>query len=171
MSSKFQVSIETAGGYWTAGWPDDLKEAQDLALQYKDKRTRIYDNVKGRYFDSNDNFWRSNKNGKPMRGEKTNAIVNIIPMQFTNLKTSDVTLGYHIYNNSDSVLWNKWTEIPSEDTDILKKILEDLSTEETPDQLMDIFVYILDYFASIKIGDNLYTFNQIESILADGLSA
>ena len=66
MSSKFQVSIETAGGYWTAGWPDDLKEAQDLALQYKDKRTRIYDNVKGRYFDSNDNFWRSNKNGKPM---------------------------------------------------------------------------------------------------------
>ena len=92
-------------------------------------------------------------------------------MQFKNLTTGDVTLGYHIYNNSHSVLWNKWDEIPNKEEDILKKILEDLSTEDTPDQLIDIFVYVVDYFADIKIGDNLFTFDQIEFIVGDGLAA
>lgn len=60
---RYSIEIELAGGSWTAGWRSTLKKARLLCKEYKSRRTRIYDKIKHRYFDSNDGFWRNTLTG------------------------------------------------------------------------------------------------------------
>ena len=50
--------------------------------------------------------------------------VYIMPTEFNDLTTQVKTLGFRIFNNTEHSYDNRWTEMPSNEIDIFKKVLE-----------------------------------------------
>lgn len=58
MNFRFQVTIELAGGTWTAGWANELEETLKILDEYKGYRSTIWDKVECTHLYSEDSIWR-----------------------------------------------------------------------------------------------------------------
>lgn len=90
--------------------------------------------------------------------------VSIQPTKFTNINNgveSDITYGVRVYDDYGNAYCNTWDSIPLDDMELLKKVVEDMTDDNT--------VAMLDFIVSdgkgLYIGSNWYEREEVASII------
>jgi len=81
----------------------------------------------------------------------------IEPTEFVNIRNGERSLGVRVYDNFDQTYDNTWDEIPKDDLDILRKLME--STDEKINVILDS-VRINE--KGISIGGTWYGWDEIK---------
>lgn len=85
----------------------------------------------------------------------------IEPTKFENVKTKAMSWGFRIYDDIQLTYIDTWDYIPNNDFDILKKIVDDIKTNE---DLHDIIMFSIQEKRDFIISGNRYNWNQVKDI-------
>jgi len=85
--------------------------------------------------------------------------ISIDPTEFKNVKTGDITFGVRVYDSYSNTYDNTWDSIPTDDKDIIKKVLE------CDNQLIkDIIDFGKQEQNGIDIDGNYYDWDEIKEL-------
>lgn len=78
--------------------------------------------------------------------------INIMPSEFKNVRTGEVTYGVRVYDDYDSSYDNTWESIPDDDLEVLRLVLE-----SEHDAIVTIMDFLNEHRCDLYIGGELYT--------------
>ena len=88
------------------------------------------------------------------------SLISIEPTEFVNVRSGQKTFGFRIYDDYSQLYDNTWEDIPSDDLDVLERVVNSDSSE-----IKTMIDFVKEHETRIEIGGNYYEFDEIKDIL------
>lgn len=90
--------------------------------------------------------------------------LTIVPCEFKNVRSGEVSYGYRLFDDYTSVYDNTWESIPDDDMEFLKELVQAVK-DSNNNEIMNALEFVVEWQNSITIGKTEYQFEEIKEIL------
>jgi len=88
--------------------------------------------------------------------------LTIEPTEFLNVRSGTKTAGVRVYDDYDQAYLNTWDEIPDDDMEVLKRVIEFGASD-----IEDMFDHVRVNKKGVYVGGNWYEWDEIKDLFID----
>ena len=90
----------------------------------------------------------------------------IIPSEFKNVRTGEISYGYRLFDEYVIDFEDKWETIPEEDLEFLREVIKTIKNYNNA-EVMNAFFFLLENKNPISIGNTEYGYEQVVEIIEE----